>query len=115
MESSTNTSTFSNNIFTYTPAVSTNIYTGNFNNVIVPSVFVNQSGTTFSFSDDYHLVSPATYQGNNGSQVGIYGGLHVWKEGTLPENPHIRLKSVATQTAPNGDLNIQFEVAAQDE
>jgi hypothetical protein len=106
-------STFSNNIFAVTISAGTNTLVNNFFNVDLSTVFVNQTGVVFDFTNDYHLSSPATYQGTDATEVGIFGGLYPFKIGTLPKNPHIRTKSIATQTAPNGDLNIQIKVAAQ--
>jgi hypothetical protein len=110
----TDNSTFSNNIFRETPIVGTNTFIDNFYNVDITTVFVNQSGNLFDFTHDYHLVNPATYQGSDNTNIGIYGGLFPYKDGTLPQNPHIRSKNIATQTDNNGDLNIQINVAAQD-
>ena len=107
-------STFSNNIFVDTLTAGTNTFVDNSFNVDISTVFVNQTGNLFDFTHDYHLVNPASYQGTDSTEIGIYGGLYPFKDGTLPKNPHIRSKSIATQTATNGDLNIQFEVAAQD-
>lgn len=106
--------TFSNNIFTHTPAVGTNTFIGDFFNVDITTVFVNQTGNVFNTTNNYHLVNPATYQGNDATEIGIYGGLYPFKNGAVPLNPHIQFKNISTQTAPNGDLNIQLKVAAQD-
>jgi len=108
--------TFSNNVITYTPTVGTNTFTNNYYDVTpIDSIFVNQSGSQFDFVQDYHLISGNNLIGNDGSPVGIYGGIYPFKDGMLPRNPHIRMKAVDAQTQPNGDLNIQFEVGAQDQ
>lgn len=112
---SCNNNNFSNNIFADTALTGTNTFINNFYNVAVSSVFVNQAGNAFDFMQNYHLISPSNYQGTDSTEIGIFGGLYPFKEGTLPQNPHIRTKSIATQTAPNGDLNIQIKVAAQDQ
>ncbi len=109
-----NTNTFSNNIFRGTPSGGTNIFENNYNDVDITAVFINQSGNTFDFAHDYHLVDPATYLGFDGTEVGIYGGLHPFKDGGLPNNPHIQTKDIAIQTDSNGDLHIEIKVAAQD-
>jgi hypothetical protein len=107
--------TFSNNVFNHTPSTGTNTFNNNYNNITpLDSIFVNQSGNQFDFAQDYHLIPGNNLIGNDGTPVGIYGGLYPFKDGMLPRNPHIRMKAVDAQTQPNGDLNIQFEVGAQD-
>ena len=54
-----------------------------------------------------------TYLGDDGTEVGIYGGLVPFKEGAVPINPHISQKSIQTTTDSNGLLNIYFTVEAQ--
>lgn len=88
---------------------------GNYINIPQANIFVNQTGTTFDYAHDYHLQAPNTYLGTDGSEVGIYGGLFPYKEGAVPLNPHIRVKNIASATDSNGDLNIQIQVAAQED
>lgn len=108
--------TLSHNIITYTPSAGTNTFATNYYDVTsIDSIFVNQSGSQFDFAQDYHLIPGNNLIGNDGSPVGIYGGIYPFKDGMLPRNPHIRMKAVDAQTQPNGDLNIQFEVGAQDQ
>jgi hypothetical protein len=130
---SCNSNTFYNNIFStgYGPITSTqgsnnnfqyNIFTAtsptfgttptvlnNYIGVDLATVFVNES------EGDYHLLGDAstTYLGDNGTEVGIYGGLVPFKEGAVPLNPHISYKSIQTTTDSNGILNISFTVEAQ--
>lgn len=89
------------------------ITSGNYTNVTASSIFVNQSGTTFNYAHDYHLQNPTTYLGNEASQVGIYGGAFPYKAGAVPINPHIGSKIIAPQTTPNGELQINIRVNAQ--
>lgn len=105
-------STFSNNIFAGVPPVGSNTFVNN-HNVAITGLFVNQTGNTFDYSHDYHLVNPTAYLGLDGSQVGIYGGLFPFKESALPVNPNIVSKIIAPQTNANGELNIQILVKAQ--
>lgn len=102
---------FQYNIFTtttptfgVTPTVLNN-YTG----IDLATVYVNAS------EGDYHLLVDAstTYLGDDGAQVGIYGGLLPFKDGAVPINPHISQKSIQTTTDSNGFLNISFTVEAQ--
>lgn len=112
--SGSSTNSLENNIFRNTPSGGTNIFTNNYYNVDLSTVFVNQTGNVFDFAHDYNLVAPATYQGFDGTEIGIYGGLHPFKDGGLPNNPHIQTKSFAIQTDSNGKLQIEIKVAAQD-
>jgi hypothetical protein len=88
----------------------------NYKGIDLATVFVNQSGNLFDYTQDYHLLTAAqsVYLGDNGSQVGIYGGMFPFKEGAVPQNPHISSKTIAPLTDTNGDLNIQIQVGAQD-
>ena len=87
--------------------------TGNYTGILQSAIFVNQTGTAFNYTHDYHLQAPTTYLGTDGSQVGIYGGTFPYKEGAVPLNPHIQLKNIAPTTDANGDLQIQITVGAQ--
>lgn len=107
--------TYKYNIFTSaTPnlgpgAVSENNYFG----ISQASIFINQSGTVFDYSHNYHLQSPATYLGSDGNQLGLYGGNFPYKEGAVPSNPHIRSKTISATTDATGNLNVIIQVAAQ--
>lgn len=88
---------------------------GNYVGVAQADIFVNQTGNAFNYAHDYHLQSPASYLGTDGTEVGIYGGLFPYKEGAVPLNPHIQLKNIAPTTDANGDLQIQIQVEAQND
>ncbi len=105
---------FQNNVFSIVPPEGSNSFTGNYNSVAISPLFVNQSGTTFNYTHNYHLVNPTSYLGTDATQVGIYGGFHPYKGGSVPVNPHFQTKSIAPTTDNNGDLNIQIQVEAQD-
>lgn len=105
--------TFANNIFSDNPGTGDNTFNSNYILVDINSIFINQSGNTFSYSHNYHLINPALYLGTDNMEVGIYGGLYVFKEGSVPINPHINLKNIAPQTNTNGELPVQIRVNAQ--
>lgn len=107
--------TFANNIFSVVPNTGTNTFIGNYNSIDLTTVFMNQSGNVFSYSHNYHLVDPGTYQGLDNTEVGIYGGLFPYKEGSVPQNPHIQFKSIAPTTDASGNLQIQIQVEAQND
>ncbi len=92
----------------------TPVTSGNYVGVALNNIFVNHAGYAFSYANDYHLQNPITYLGIDGTQVGVYGGIHS-KEGAVPSNPHIQINNSATQTDNNGDLNINIQVEAQDQ
>ena len=88
---------------------------GNYTNIPQSAIFINQTGVTFNYAHDYHLQSPSTYLGTDGTQVGIYGGTFPYKEGAVPSNPHFQLKNIAPTTDANGNLQIQIQVGAQND
>ncbi len=108
---------FNNNLYVEpTPNYGTSATSiGNYTGILQSEIFVNQTGTVFNYAHDYHLKAPSTYLGTNGSQVGIYGGTFPYKEGAVPQNPHIQINNIAPTTNVNGDLQIQIQVGAQNE
>ncbi len=106
---------FRNNLFvTSNPGYGTSpTVSGNYTGVLQADIFVNQSGTTFNYTHDYHLKNPGIYIGTDGTQVGIYGGTYPYKDGGVPSNPHIQLQNIAP-TTNNGILNVEIKVSAQD-
>lgn len=80
------------------------------------NIFDNWTGPTYSYNKSFILASesPATGFGNDGTDAGIFGGLDPWKVGGLPSNPHIQFKSIGGSTTPEGDLEINIRVKAQD-
>lgn len=77
-------------------------------------IFVNQAGNEWKYEHDYHLKSPTTYLGTDGTQVGLYGGSSPFKEKGVPANPQIISKSIGKKTDANGNLSISVSVKAQD-
>jgi len=86
---------------------------GNYFGIAETVIFVNHTGGSFNYSNDYHLQNTTSYLGLDGTQVGIYGGLFPYKEEAIPTNPHIESKTIAPQTNASGELNIQVLVKAQ--
>lgn len=103
-----------NNLFASAPLVSTNNYANNYQNIGQGNLLVSANINTFNYTDNYHLQSPSTYLGTDGTQVGLYGGTFgAYKEGAVPTNPHIYYKNVSATTDASGNLNIIFKVSAQ--
>lgn len=112
---SSNGNNVTNNLFV-SPTVnfSANSNGNNYTGVAQSSIFLNQSGNSIDYTHDYHLKSPTSYLGTDGTQVGLYGGATPFKEKGLPSNPQILKKGIGTQTDNNGNLQINFNVKAQD-
>ena len=107
--------TFKNNVFFKNVSLgSTHYYSDNYIPVEINDFFVNQEGVTFSYIHNYNLNSPESYTGTDGKQVGIYGGNHPWKEGSVPMIPHIARKSISHSVDAEGNLKIEIDVSAQD-
>jgi hypothetical protein len=115
LESSCNSNYFANNIFNQPHAFPYNSSTGNGNwlGIDLSTVIVGQSGLSFDYVQNYHLISPSTYLGTDGTQVGIYGGVYPFKEGSVPQNPHVISKTIQQSTDNSGNLNINVKVKAQ--
>lgn len=103
----------SNNIFPSTIDFYTNSNSNNYLGIPQANIFVNQTGNAFDYTHDYHLKTPATFLGTDGTQVGLYGGPIPFKDKGLPFNPQVISKNVAIQTDANGKLQINFTVKAQ--
>ena len=88
--------------------------TGNYTGVEFSSVFVNQSGTFFSYDHDYHLISPGTYPGTDETQAGIYGGIFPYREAAVPVTPHITGAAVSPRSDAEGNIQIEISVEAQE-
>ncbi len=106
---------FENNVFNkaYSFPFGTNIGSGNYVGIPFAGFFVNATDFTIGYNDNYHIATPSTYLGTDGSDAGMYGGFIPFKEGSVPTNPHIMSKNIAPQTTPAGDLNISITVGAQ--
>lgn len=108
---------FENNVFS-TDNISFGtapIVNNNYFDYAMDEVFVNFTAADFSFDDDYHLLQPEVLVGNDGTQVGVYGGLFPLKEGGIPMNPHISDKNISGTTNASGQLEVEITVEAQDE
>jgi hypothetical protein len=105
-----------NNIFPSTgPACWSSNYTNNYEGIGTDTLFVGQTAvySSFDFSQNYHLKSPSVFPGYANAGVGVYGGTIPFKEGSVPFNPHIMVKTIAPNTDNGGNLNINIKVKAQ--
>ncbi len=88
----------------------------NFLSVALTDFFESyNSSIQFSYDFDFHLKNPQNFVGTDGNQVGIYGGLYPFKDGSVPFTPHVISKSISTSIDANGKVQVQIQVAAQDE
>jgi hypothetical protein len=115
--SSTNNFSFLNNVL-FNVETAPNFYnnTGSNNHygVTRENFFVEQEDKIFDYTHDYHLQSPESFLGTDGTQVGIYGGMHPWKEGSVPMIPHIISKSISHSVDAEGNLKVEINVSAQE-
>jgi len=104
-----------NNVFSHsTPSLGTNVtLSNNTTGVVFSELFNNQTGINFDYSHDYHLQDETLYLGNDGKQVGIYGGVFPYKAGAVPINPHIMEINISNTTNEQGELPIQIKVSTQ--
>ncbi|CAG5082511.1 hypothetical protein [Parvicella tangerina] len=106
-----------NNVFVITLGTYTNnTVTSNYQGQTQSGLFVNNvSGATYDYSSDFNLQLPGVYLGDDGTQCGIYGGLHPFKEGGLPFHPHYIEQTIDGFTDPSGMINVDIKVSAQDQ
>jgi len=105
---------FKNNVFIASSfSFGTNSSYGNYFGIPQANIFVNQTGNTIDYTHDYHLKSPTTYIGTDGTQVGLYGGTAPFKDKGYPTNPQILKKTIGDKTDNNGNLPINFTIKAQ--
>jgi hypothetical protein len=97
-----------------------NVLIGNISSQLISSIFILYNNTNYttrySYTDDYHLKStcPGKNAGTDGTDIGIYGGMFPWKEGSIPINPHYQSIIIAPHTDTEGNLNVNIKVSAQD-
>jgi len=108
-------SSFLNNSFSNNPTTDVNnFFSGNYLNTPANSILVDFQNIPDFAIGDFHLISSATYLGTTGDEIGIFGGYSPIKEGAVPMNPHIMTNTIAPQTTPTGELNINITVGAQE-
>lgn len=83
--------------------------------ISVADTFINSNTFIYDPTLDFHIkpTSAAHNAGDNGLDIGIYGGSTPWKDGSIPSNPHIFFKSIGSTTDGSGNLPVQIKVSAQ--
>ncbi len=112
-----NGTTVSNCIFTGATLFSNSAGTSTNNqfNVNAASIFVNETNSSYQFSDDLHMApgSPGINWANDGTDAGLYGSATPYKPGNVPYNPHVSAASIANSTNGNSQLPVNITVIAQ--
>ncbi len=94
------------------------VFTNSTSNVPWTDIFINPTDASgyLNFIQDFHIVtgSVADNAGSDGTDAGIYGTSNPAKEGFVPYNPHFRMSDIPNATDSNGILNVQAQVAAQE-
>lgn len=108
-----NLNTISNNVFRSDPGQGMNTWINNYTQVDWTTFFVDVPSLQFDYGYDFHLTDPETYIGNDGTEIGLYGGLFPFKEGSVPSNPHIISVDIPTMTNEDGILEVNVTVGAQ--
>lgn len=79
------------------------------------NIFVNAPSNLYNQGNDYHL-KPGCLgigAGNDGLDVGIYGGTNPWKDQLIPVSPNVYHKSVSSSNDSEGKINATYKVKAQ--
>lgn len=110
--------TGSNNLLTH------NVFNSNYSdvsNTYTSNYYVGADDNLFFVADpdgdgkyDYHLLAPGSYIGDDWSQVGLYGGDFIWKDGIMPENPHLFFSTIPQNSDESGEIIVNIKVSAQE-
>lgn len=84
------------------------------NNVLMTEANVFAAGSLTTSNMQLLAGSAALTAGENGTEVGVFGGLFPFKKGGVPSNPHIYQKVISASTNINGQLPVQIKVRAED-
>ncbi len=79
------------------------------------TIFVNEANGLYDFDDNLRL-APASIgvgAGNDGTDIGIYGGGSPIKDGVAPYNPHYQAATINGSTNSAGELPVNIRMAAQ--
>jgi len=72
--------------------------------------------TSYNFNDiQYQLKNSSTAKnaGDDGTDIGIFGGSNPWKMGAIPSNPHIYYSNIPGSTNNIGSLPVQVKVRTE--
>ena len=71
---------------------------------------VGEDGT-YAANKTFALKYPDKYLGEDGSQIGLYGGLYPWNK--IPSTPRIIASEIDAKTSAEGKLKVNITVEAQ--
>lgn len=111
-----NANSFSNNLIGGSDALTlgTNPSFNNNYRIDPNDVYLLETNQVFEYLDNFHLTSTAlSVSGDDGSQIGIYGGIFPYKEGAVPITPHISVKNIANTSNNQGKIEVEIEVHSQ--
>ena len=102
---------FYNNAFVYGPPnFGTNPVTvDNWFPIDLDVFFIDYAG------GDYHLTEPANYIGEDGTQIGVFGGMYPYKVDGVPVIPYIESATIPHKVDESGKLPVNIKVKAQKE
>jgi hypothetical protein len=72
--------------------------------------------TTYNYNDILYRLknsSSAKNAGDDGTDIGIFGGSSPWKMGAIPSNPHIYYSNIPSSTNNIGSLPVQVKVRTE--
>lgn len=85
----------------------------NWLNIDLNLVFEKELTGNFDYENSYKLKTPHSYIGDDGTEIGLFGGLFPYTENAIPQLPRIVSKKIAGTTDAEGLLKIEITVEAQ--
>jgi hypothetical protein len=121
-EGLTTNCTFKNNIFEGLSVIfrTTDISENNIFEAPIKEIFVKVPvNPKIRYNDkdyDVHLVPNSPYKtaGDNGTEIGIFGGIRPARNGAQPLNPHIYFKDISTKPDDQGNIKVLIKVRTTD-
>lgn len=86
---------------------------GSYFNISPEQLFQDASLTSFSWDSNYSIIpgSTAHQSGDDGTDMGIYGGSTPWVEHGRPGNPHFNAMNVGVPNEQTQQLPVQIQVS----
>jgi hypothetical protein len=89
--------------------------TNNSYGTLAADTFISATDYPFNTTLDYRIkaTSPAHNGGDNATDMGVYGGVSPWSDGSIPSYPHIASKTISPTTDGSGNLPVHITVTTQ--
>lgn len=85
---------------------------GNWSNVPNAALWaVEGEDGSYSITKNYDLKYPDKYRGNDGTEIGLHGGIYAWNR--IPCLPRITECTIYTKDAANGTIKLSLKAEAQ--